>query len=265
MKARAERYSTVQALYLSFFSRPFYRDVAENWRGMAFLYLLLLLGICWIPTMFKFQGYLNHYISIEAPKIIGQVPEIRIVAGKVSIAAPVPFLIKDPDTGTVLMIIDTSGETMSLDGTDARMLLARDRLVMRSGAHETRSFDLSWVEDLTITRQKLFEWAELLRRRIALFIYPLALLFSYIYRICQGLLYAFAAILLARTLGLSLSYGASLSLSLVSLTPAVIANTLYNYVDLAIPLWWMLSLALSLAYLWFAVTSNAPGMKRGSR
>lgn len=232
---------------------------------MAFLYLLLLLGVCWIPTMFRFQEYLNSYMEVEAPKIISQVPEIRILGGRVSTEVPVPCLIKDPETGTTLMIIDPSGEITSLDDSDARMLLTSDRLIMRRSAHETRTLDLSWVEDLIVTRQKLSDWAELLRKRLVLFLYPLALLFSYIYRIVQGLLYALAAMLLGRALGLSLSYRASVSLALVSLTPAIIANTLYNYLGLAIPLWWFLSVALSLAYLWFAVTSNSSESLRQGR
>ncbi|MGW8272914.1 MAG: DUF1189 family protein [Thermodesulfovibrionales bacterium] len=258
MGVRAERYTTVHALYLSFFSRPFYRDVAENWKGTAFVYLLLLLAVCWIPPMFKFQGYLNRYMDLEAPKIIAQVPVIKISGGNVSTEVSAPSLIKDPDTGMTLMIIDTSGQTTTLDGSDARMLLTRDRLIMRRSARETRSFDLSWVKDLTITKQTLRDWAELLRRRIIFFLYPLALLFSYVYRIGQGLLYAFAAFVLARSLGFSLSYGASVSLSLVSMTPAVIVNTIYDYLGLSVPLWWLLSMALSLGYLWFGVTSNIP-------
>ena len=40
----------LQALYASLYSRDLYRDVADNWKGIGRLYLLLLLSLTWMPS-----------------------------------------------------------------------------------------------------------------------------------------------------------------------------------------------------------------------
>src|SRR2546426_3324312 len=42
------RYGILHPLLLSFFSRSLYRDVGRTWKGIGFLYLLLLLALSWV-------------------------------------------------------------------------------------------------------------------------------------------------------------------------------------------------------------------------
>ncbi len=85
-----KQYSFYHIPVLSFFSTSLYRDVAVNWRGTCFPYLLLLLAVCWIPGMINFQNWVSHSMEIEAPKIISQVPVITVADGEASIEEPEP-------------------------------------------------------------------------------------------------------------------------------------------------------------------------------
>lgn len=44
-----KNYSVFHPLYLSFFSKSLYQDVAKNWKGTGLAYLLLLLALAWVP------------------------------------------------------------------------------------------------------------------------------------------------------------------------------------------------------------------------
>lgn len=255
-----KRHSTVHALYMSFYSSSLYRDVRANWRGIAFLHLFLLLAICWIPIMFKLQSRLNHFINNEAPKIIRQIPEITITDGIVSTREKKPYYIKDADTGETLLLIDTTGEITSIEDYDAVMLLTKTQLIVKRNAIETRSFDLSQVKSFSIDQLTLFRWSEAIQQWLILLLYPFALFFSYFYRLAQALLYAAIGMLLAKIFHAQLRYQELLSLSLIALTPVIIVNTAYNYMDIRVPFWWLLSFTVAMGYLAFAVKANSGGL-----
>ena len=113
------RYSIFHAPFLAFFSSDFYTDVGLHWKGTGFSYLLLLLTICQIPATIKFQLSVADYIQHKAPALISQIPECRIINGDASCDVVQPFQIIDPGSRKVLALIDTTGKTLSLDGTEA--------------------------------------------------------------------------------------------------------------------------------------------------
>ena len=91
-----KRYTIIHPLFMSFFSKSLYKDVARNWKGVNFLYLFLLLALCWIPETIKFQSGLSDFIKNDAPGIVEQIPEITIYQGEVSTDPPGIHSIKDP-------------------------------------------------------------------------------------------------------------------------------------------------------------------------
>lgn len=250
------RYSTIHALYMSFFSKEFYRDVGGNWRGISFLYLFLILALSWIPMMFKLQAGLNDFIVDEAPKIIKQVPKIRIIKGEVKTDAEMPYFIRDTD-GKPLIAIDTTGSMNSLDGAEYKALLTKTKFIMKKSSIETRTFEISQLDDITIDQGLLYDWADAIRQWAIIFLYPFALLFSYIYRLIQALLYALIGIIFVKSLNAGLKYNALVSLAMVSMTPVIIINAVYNYIDVDIPFWFLICFFISMGYLYFGVKANA--------
>ncbi len=252
-----KQYSTFHPLYMSFFSRSLYRDVGKNWKGLSFLYLLLLLAICWIPIMFKMHSAVSGYIADEVPKIVRQIPVITISNGEVSIDNDMPYIITDPEKDDPFIIIDTTGEYSSLDNTPARVLITRTELIMKKSPSETRTFDLSEIEYLKIDRQTVYGWVETFRDWFAFLLYPFLVIASYIYRIVQVLLYAAIGLIIARNREVALDYQSLISLAIVSATPAIIVNALYNYGDIVMPFWWLICFMISMGYLFFGIKANA--------
>ena len=118
-----KRYSIIHVPVLSFFSKDLYRDVCYNWKGSGFVYLLLLLSVCWIAPMVKLHVGLSDFVDNEAPKMVTQIPVITIVEGKASIDEPQPYYIQEPETGENLIVIDTTGTITSLEGTEVFALI----------------------------------------------------------------------------------------------------------------------------------------------
>ena len=92
------QYGMFHAPFMSFFSQSFYRDVDMHWKGTGFAYLLLMLTICWIPTIIQFHHSVGDYVENDAPALIEQLPTITIVKGEASVDVAQPYEITDPDS-----------------------------------------------------------------------------------------------------------------------------------------------------------------------
>ncbi len=54
-----KRFGLFHPIWMSFYSRALYRDVAQNWKGTGFLYLLFLLALSWIHPIVQ----LHHRVG----------------------------------------------------------------------------------------------------------------------------------------------------------------------------------------------------------
>jgi hypothetical protein len=250
-----KKYSILRIPTMSFFSKDLYIDIARNFKGLNFLYLLLLLAICWIPPMIKMHVGVTDFVNNEAPVMIDQIPEITITDGRVSIDQPEPYYISNPDTNEPLAIIDTTGQYTSLEDSNAFCLLTENKLIMRQSNIEKRTYDLSNIKDFTVNSEKVTGWLNIFSKIIVPVSYPFALIGSYIYRIIQALIYASLGLLFASICKTHLSYAALIRLAIAAVTPCIIVATILNLVSVSIPSF--LYPAAALAYLFFAVKSIA--------
>jgi len=247
------RYSIFHVPALSFFSKELYIDVGQNWKGVNFLYLLLLLAVCLIPTMINLHRGISNFVNNEAPAIVNQVPEITITDGQVSIKETQPYYIKDPDSDEPLAIIDTTGQIESIEDTDAFCLLTGNKVIIKKSKFENRTYDLSNVKAFAVDSEQITGWLHIGRKFLAVVIYSFALLGSYVYRIVQVLIYAAIGLLFASFCKTTLSYAALIRLSVVAVTPCIIVGTILGLADTSIP--YFLYLVAALVYLFFAVKS----------
>jgi hypothetical protein len=232
---------------MSFFSKDLYRDVGVNWRGTCFGYLLLLLAVCWIPWMVKVHLGLSEFVKNEAPKMISQVPTITIKDGIASVDEPQPYYIMTPDSNEVFAIIDTTGTVTSLADSNALMLITKTEAMFKDNEHEKFSF--ADIKDFTLSQAKLNRWLDTLRRLVVPVMYPLALVFSYAYRIVQALIYAAIGLLFAHGFKTKIEYPAMLRLAVVAVTPAIIIKTIATLAGLALCGMGMLYLGIAMVYL----------------
>jgi len=250
-----KRYSFFHAFVLSFFSKPFYQDVGQRWLGTGLLFLLVALALVWIPTMVKTHRELSKFVAQDAPKFTKQIPAITITNGKVSTDVSTPYTIIEPDSGTPLMIIDTTGKYETLDNTPAKVLLTKSKIMSRDNA-ETKVYDLSGVQSFYVDRAIVEGWVSFGGRWFALIAYPVILICSFIFRGIQVLIYALIGLLFTKLLNAKLSYQTLMRLAAVSLTPILVLDLFLEFVPLRIPLWWLLGICIALGYLFLAVKWN---------
>lgn len=240
-------------LALSFYSQPLYRDVARNWRGITFLYLLIVLALCWVPSMVQLQTGLTKFIQKDAPAIVQQVPPIKITDGKVSTNVETPYTIKDPESGKPFIVIDLTGKFTSLAGTGARMLLTHNQFIAQQSAAETRTYDLSGVKSFSIDRETISRWLQLAQTWLVVLVFPIVLLFSYGYRVVQTFVYGLIGLIVAKSLHVPLGLMASVRLAIIAITPVLIADTLLDIVKFHPPAWWLMCFAVAMGYLIFGI------------
>lgn len=242
---------------MSFYSKTLYREVAREWStGFCFLYLLSLVALSWIPGMIRLDSDISEYIDHDAPQYVGQLPDITVAKGQASINAPQPYIIKDPDNGDPVMIIDTTGQLTSLDNSKAFILLTKTRLITHDGGKATRSLDLSEIGDATLNKELIYDWLESFKEWFAIVLYPFAVLASFAFRSLQVFIYALAGSVLLHSFKVGLNYRLLMRLGAVSLTPVIIVNTLIIFFRIDVPLPWLLNALIAAGYLIFAVRSN---------
>ena len=246
-----KKFSIFHIPFMSFFSKELYQDVGLYWKGVNFGYLLLLLAVCWIPTIIKIRTVYSGFVREEAPPIVLQVPEITITDGQVSITESQPYYISDPENDDVLAIIDTTGTIKSLEDSDAFCLLTKNSLITRKNKFETQTHDLSQVEHFVLDGDRIMSWLQTSKKFLVIAIYPFALLGSYIYRIVQALIYAAIGLLFASFCKVVLSYNTLLRLATVAVTPCIIAGTVFDLAGVSLPA--PLYLLAALGYLFFGV------------
>ncbi len=254
-----KRFSIIHPIYMSFYSRELYRDVARNWGGGVFAYLFVLLALCWIPSTGKIKSDISGFINYEMPKVINQLPAITISDGQATVDADMPYTITDPDTGKPLVILDTTGTTTSLNGSDAVVLLTKDRLIAKRNEAETRIYELSEFGNALINQDLVNGWAATFDKWFFIIIYPFVLFFSYIFRMLQALVYALIGMLYDRSMNTRLGYMALVRLAAVAVTPAIIINTVRFTAGWDVPGWTFISFMVAMGYLYFGVMANAQG------
>ncbi len=207
--------------------------------------------------MFKTHSLVSSYVLQKAPGIVRQIPSITIAKGQALVNVQMPYVIKDPESNDPLIIIDTTGHTNSLKGSPAFVLLTKTDLQMRKSQTETRTLELSSIDNLVIDQSVAYNWIETFLEYFIFVLYPFAILFSYSLRIIQAMVFTVVGMGLARSLRVSFRLSSFMSLAIVSMTPAIILDAAYNYIDVTVPSWWLIDFLIAMVYLFFAVSSLA--------
>ena len=243
---------------LSFYSGDLYWDVCHKWRGRGFLYLFLLLAVCWIPRAIMIQSDIAAFVEIKAPPIVEQIPPITFFGGEASMDVNQPYFILDPKSQKTLAIIDTTGEITSLAEQEALCLVTKNELIMRglNQSTNTLSFEKYYANiDFTLDRYEITQTLEGLRRMTGVLLYPVALFCSYFSRVIQVLLYALIGLQFTRRLESQFSYVSLLRLSVVAMTPAIIVKTMLGVADIQIPLPGVCYFLAAMCCLFFGIKS----------
>lgn len=251
-------YSYLQAIYMSFYSRKLYRDVANNWGGGVVLYLFILLAICWAVMVFRYQPVIDRSFRQVADQVTPQVPEVKIQKGQASTPENRPYLIKDLDNGDVVAIIDTSDKYQSLNDTPSstRILLTKDAVFYMDGSNNIRMQKIPNTLMLNvkpeIVKIKLLQfvgWSWLI-------IFPFLLFFSFIYRLAQSLVYAAIGKVFSALSNIPLTYAKILKISMIAVTPAIILSTILDWLYVGFSFELLAFFVITMVYLFFGIKAN---------
>ena len=255
-KRPKRRYSLWHPFYMSFYSKPFYRDVAQHWRGVAFLYLIILVAMLSLLASAEIQYRMTGYIERYGQAFIDQLPKVTIRNGRTAIDQPVPYTITDPESGQPVVIIDTTGKTQSLAGSPALILLTQDKLMVRKNLREIRTFDLSEIDAFQIDRQSAQAWMDLMHSWSAVIVFPFLLAGNLIYRLLQVLVYSAIGMLMAKTQKISLTYQALISIAIMAITPVILLDLVVPLTGISPGFWGFLAVMLSVGFLYFGIRAN---------
>jgi hypothetical protein len=111
-----------QALYLAFFSRQLYLDVAKRWRGWGVLYMVLLIAIATLPLTVRFIIHFNKAFDEQVIASINELPPLYVQNGQIVIDKPMPYLVKN-NQGDIVAIIDTTGKIKKMNHTYPKLVV----------------------------------------------------------------------------------------------------------------------------------------------
>ena len=247
------RYGFFQAFYKSFYSCDLYRDVENNWGAEVVWYLALLLTFCWIVTVVNIQGAFTRSYEQLAAMIVPQLPVIHIKEGRTITPENRPYIIRNPQTREILIVIDTSGKYQSLNQIHTMMLLTKNKITYQVNAKEVKLRQLP--NDLTlqiVPAEAKHVIGSIIKWSWVVF-FPLLLFLSFLYRVIQAFIYALLGKFFALLADIPLNYMSIVKLSMVALTPAIVVGTLFGWFNITFPYQWLFYFILSMSYLVFAI------------
>ena len=250
--------SFFKSLYLSFYSRDFYRSVLSERRGVGFCHLAALLLLCTLFIPLRLPSAIDDLVEGVLPPLIEQFPPIEIADGRLTLGVDSPYFIDDPNTGEHLIAFDTSSSLNSLEEAASHILVVGDSIVFEAFGEE-QSLPLSRIGSIELDREGVREWAELFRGwakySLTLKIWVVFYLFSFVSAFVFILLYSLFALLYAAIRDLKRSYSQFLRLSVFACTPMILLSGFFGIGSAS---WsgWFVSFVLAIFYCGFAVNAN---------
>ncbi|MGD9152865.1 MAG: DUF1189 family protein [Gammaproteobacteria bacterium] len=250
------------AIVKSFYSNKLYRETAQSWHGRSFLYLLVLLLICWVVISGVITFRINTAMHIFAQKIITyDFPTINFKAGIASTKATTPYHIKDPTSGQALIIIDTNNKVRDFHKSSATILIQKKSILIKDNSANKVSqyyYPKQMNMDIGPTQVNSFilQFGKWIMPLIFIGLLFIGLAVAYIYRIIQVLIYALIGMLFCLILKRRIPYESLMSLTIISITPAIIISTIAVMFNFRFPFQNIFYFLLSMVYLFIAVKAN---------
>lgn len=251
------QYSYFQAIFMSFYSRELYRDVAKNWSTGVVLYLLLLLSLCWSALMFEIQPSINRAVSVLGQSVVPQLPTaVTIKNGIATTPENHPYLVRDPNSKKVVLIVDTTGKNLTLDQAKVNVLITKDSFIYKNdnGMIQIRKFPQTL--NMNIQSDKMKDKIISIAGLLWIVLLPILILFSLLFRLAQSIVYAVIGKPLALIMKISMTYSELLKIAIVAATPSIMLGTLADLIQGAAANKWYLYFILSMIYLTFGIWAN---------
>ena len=249
----------------------FYQRLFMVGEGTGFAYLAKLVAIGWLLVSIVYAGLImNARSQVEeegmdflAPamilkKLSPQFPPVIIEKGRTKVEVEQPVMLKDPDSGGILMVIDTTDKISRVQDTQA-VLLLNSRALQVKYDDQVVSYNIPEELNITITGDTLEDWSEMIEKYLpyAPFItMPVNILTSLLFFGGRMLLFGGIVYLSLKPRLESVTVTQALRLSAYALTASVLLKMLMLIVGVqpfAYPDF--IFMALGILYLMFATVS----------
>lgn len=245
-----------QAIYMSFYSKKLYRDVAIHWGGKSFLYLFILLTFICLYYAFATQSVTTVAYESIYTNMAPQVPVIAIKDGKIKTPENRPYFIIDPEDHGNIAVIDTTGQYKTNEQAKSIILLTETQLIMQKKSGETRIYTVPANTNAVIDPNEINTAVHKILPFLWIPFFVIFLFLLFVYRILQALLYSIIGKIFASIYSIQITYSQIVQIMLVAITPAIIISVVQHALHLSIPFEFLFYFLLSMGYLFYGIMAN---------
>lgn len=197
----------------------FYKDVKNFpvWKSIKYI-LSFILVISFILTV-RYSYGLGKGLNIAVEWMKKNLPVIEIQNGTVNVDVEQPYTISKDD---MVVVIDTTGKTTSLDGYKSGILLLKDKVLYKESAAKTEIYSLADVKSLRIDEN----FMNMVKNNAVWILFPFMLAGIYIYlviaRFLQILAFSLLSIFVAAVAKIQLTYGQIFNIGVYAVTASML-------------------------------------------
>jgi len=246
-------------------SIEFYRKVAKQSLGRSFLYLCYLAAIFAIAGTIAAKMHLDPVINETFDWLEKSAPPLTFSGGKITSALTAPLTLRHPSIKEVAVTIDTARTDavtpQMIDDAQVVAYLTANSLYLKQQNGRIEVYDLSKAPTPkpVVIDAGFYRTARIYLTRL---LYPLALVILFlafaVWKSLTALGYSLVALAANASTGAGLAYAPLYNISLYAQTLVAVIQTLMLFLPTAIPLFPVIAIALTSAYIWLAVKRNSP-------
>lgn len=248
------KYKGFQALYMSFFSADLYRDVAQNWRGVGYLYLFLTFTCVWLILSVLVQFECNRFIQANSQVVVEKWPTLTLKDGKATIDKESPYIIQSND---LTVVFDMGNHPTFPENKQGVLVTATDARSHDSKGEEKPILDFSKQSDNVVDQKTIQQWINSVKVFVGI-VLVVAGAFVFPWILIQGLIYAGIGCVAASAMNVKLEFAQVLRITSVAFTPALLLDVIIHACMLKPfwALWIVVWIALVVGYVIFGVRVN---------
>ena len=262
-------YSGLHALYMCFFSKDLYRSVVRTWKGIAFLYLFLLIMTSWLLISVKVYFVMSEVMNGPVKKLIERLPVVEIKDGEFKMDKTSPYRLNLNSTDSMdpavrqtnrevpIAVFDATTDDVKGDETIPFVVTKHFLYIQNGKDPKAQEFELKTFGDVNYTRESYIELAETIKLWVPIVVFLVAGPISFMCCAILSLILAAIGMASANGMNVKLTYGECLRIACVAFTPAVLLDTILKLLPLPqMPFWPIVGFLAAVGYTIFGVISN---------
>lgn len=147
-----------------------------------------------------------------------------------------------------------SANITELEGS-AIVLLTQNKLIAQQKENETRTYDLSKIENFTLNAGKILDWFGY-AWIVYIVIFIFVAIFLFIYRLMQAIVNGVFGLFISAILKVNLNFASLVYIAMVAITPVAILASIIWATGIQVPAKGWLGFIMALGYISFGILAN---------